>query len=236
MKKVSTFALGLIVGVTLTAGTAVGAATYLKAIPKTVKIVVGNNQSSVEAMNVNNKLYVPVRDAGNSFGYSVAGVTSSAVTFKEGATTTAKSGDATKNVSTATTKTGGEYVQGLHDKYSTEGKLDANKIKVGIAAGEITANSIDKETGNSLLHFVVLEDNFAVYSIIKVNALNVNVQNSSGQTPLMLAVINESIFYQGELTNQYKSDATIKDNAGKQAIDYATKGTSTYNGLQGYMM
>jgi hypothetical protein len=235
MKKIPTFALGLIVGVTLTAGSAVGAATYLKATPKTVKIVVGSNQKSVEAMNVNNKLYVPVRDAGSSFGYSVSGVTSSTVTFTEGITVTPSATTGTSTGNTGTVNTGGEYMQGLHDKYSTDGKLDAAKVKAGITAGEITVNAQD-ENGNSILHWVVLENNFAVYSVIKVNALNVDLQNKEGQTPLMLSVINENSFYYGELTNHYKSDATLKDNSGKRAIDYTKEGSSTYIALKFYMM
>lgn len=248
MKKIPAFALGLVAGITLTAGTTIGAANYLKATPKTVKVVVGNTQKSVEAMNVQNKLYVPVREAGVSFGYSVSGVTSSTVTFAENKAIGTKEGTGTSKGSTDTTKgsttsnnaapaknTGGEYVQGLHDKYSTDGKLDANKVKAGIAAGEITVNAQDKETGNSLLNYVILEDNFAVYSVIKVNALNVNLQNKEGQTALMLAVINENRFYLGELTNTYKSDASIVDSFGKKAIDYAENSTIKAN-LMLYML
>ncbi|OMD78247.1 ankyrin repeat domain-containing protein [Paenibacillus odorifer] len=235
MKKIPTFALGLIVGITLTAGTAVGAATYLKATPKTVKIVVGSNQKSVEAMNVQNKLYVPVRDAGDSFGYSVSGVTSSTVTFAEGVTTnSAGTGTNAGNENTSSTKAGGEYVQDLHKKYSTDGKLDAEKIKAALAAKEITINVQDKETGNSLLHYVVLEDNFAVFSVIKVNALNVNLQNKEGQTALILAVIEKSDFYTSEMKN-LKAKATIKDNSGKQAIEYAEKNSAIETGLTTYM-
>lgn len=244
MKKIPTFLLGTIVGITLTAGTAVGAATILKATPKTVKIVVGSNQKSVEAMNVQNKLYVPVRDAGDSFGYSVSGVTSSTVTFNQGVktgnTTPAdnKSNTSTTNSPTNTKpeKAGTELVDRLHDKYSTDGKLDANKVKAGIAAKEITVNAQNKEDGNSLLHYVVLENNFAVYEVIKVNLLNPNLVNSEGQTPLMLAVLNENIFYLGELTNVYKSDANIIDSKNKKAIDYSKKNSSTYIDLEAYML
>ncbi|WP_339823416.1 ankyrin repeat domain-containing protein [Paenibacillus sp. FSL R7-0163] len=237
MKKIPTFALGLIVGITLTAGTAVGAVTYLKATPKTVKIVVGSNQKSVEAMNVNDKLYVGVRDAGSSFGYSVNGVTSSTVTFAEGVTNTTNSASTetnTGNTNASSTKAGGEYVQGLHDKYSTDGKLDAEKVKAAIAAKEITVNAQDKETGNSLLHYAILEDTFALYSVIKVNGLNVDLQNSEKQTPLHLAVIEKSDFYTSELKN-LKAKATIKDNSGKQAIDYAEKNSAIETGLTTYM-
>ena len=235
MKKISTFTIGLLTGVAVTVSGVAGAATYLKATPKTVKIVVGSNQKSVEAMNVNDKLYVPVRDAGSSFGYSVSGVTSSTVTFAEGVAINTM-GTGTSTGSTATTNAGGEYVQGLHDKYSTDGKLDAKKVKAGIAAGEISVNSIDKETGNSILHFVILENNFAVYSAIKVNALNPNLVNSEGQTPLILSVINKNAFYLGELTNAYKSDASIVDSHGKRAIDYTEPNSSENSRLIFYTM
>ncbi|OMD75293.1 ankyrin repeat domain-containing protein [Paenibacillus odorifer] len=250
MKKIPTFLLGTIVGVTLTAGTAVGAATFLKANPKTVKIVVGSNQKSVEAMNVQNKLYIPVRDAGDSFGYSVSGVTSSTVTFNQASSTgnvgsnankpnTSNNSTVTNNTSTNNIKpekAGAELVENLHDKYSTDGKLDAKKVALAIAAKEISINAQNKDDGNSLLHYVVLEDNFAVYSVIKLNDLNVNLQNSEGQTPLMLATLLENNFYFGELTTTYKADATIKNNEGKQAIDLAEKGKSYYIELRAYMM
>jgi hypothetical protein len=238
LKKISTFSLGLVVGITLTAGTTIGAANFLKATPKTVSIVVGSNKASVSAMNVNEKLYIPVRDAATSFGYSVSGVTSTTVTFAEGKTAvTTNSGIAsTTTGNTVTTQAEGQYVDKLHDKYSTDGKLDANKVKMGIAAGEITVNSQDAETGNSLMHFVVLESNFCVYSVIKVNNLNVNLVNNEGQTALMLAVINENDFYYGELTNHYKSKAAIKDNSGKIALDYAKKNSSFEIGLEAYML
>ncbi|MEK4006329.1 hypothetical protein [Paenibacillus sp. FSL H3-0333] len=234
MKKISTFALGLIIGICVTAGGTVGAATYLKATPKSVSLITDSKQTSVEAVTVNNKLYLPVRDAGNSFGYQVTDVTSSTVTFK--AESSASNNSTTSTTKTGVNSNGGEYVKGLYKNFSTNGKLDANKIKLAIAAGEFSVNAQDSDSKNSLLHYAVLEDNFALYSAIKVNALNPNLQNAEGKTPLMLSVINESIFYFGELTNIYKSDATLKDNAGKTALDYATKGTSTYNGLQAYMM
>ncbi|WP_405169287.1 hypothetical protein [Paenibacillus sp. FSL H3-0286] len=236
MKKISTFALGLIVGISLTAATSVGAATiYLKAIPKTVKIVVGDSQKSVEAMNVNSKLYIPVRDAGDSFGYSVSGVTSSAVTFQEGVSVGSSETGSNKS-KTESSNVGGEYVQGLHDKYSTDGILDVDKVKAGIAAAEITVNAQDKETGNSLLHYVIKENNFAVYNVIKVNSLNVNLQNKEGNTPLHTAIIEKNNFYFGELINQYKADAKIKNNQTKQPIDLSEKNSSEYIMLKGYMM
>jgi hypothetical protein len=233
MRKISTFALGLVVGICVTAGGVAGAATYLKATPKTVKLVTGSNQTSIEAMTVNNKLYIPVRDAGNSFGYEVTGVTSSTVTFSVGTKIPSSTPSSTK---ASVNSTGGEFVSDLHDKYSTNGKIDATKIALAIAAGEFSVNAQDSKSKQSLLHYVVLEDNFALYSVIKVNGLNPNLQDANGKTALMLSVINENIFYFGELTNTYKSDATLKDSSGKTALDYATKGTSTYNGLQAYMM
>ncbi|MNB98291.1 hypothetical protein D3C75_455390 [compost metagenome] len=232
MKKISTFSIGFLTGIAITVSGVAGAATYLKATPKTVKIVVGSNQKSVEAMNVNNKLYVPVRDAGESFGYSVSGVTSSVVTFSEGAvdssTTTGTSTGSTAN------KTGGQYVEGLHDKYSTDGKLDANKIKVGLAAGEITVNAQEKESGNSLMHYVVIENNYYAYVAIKTSKLNVNLQNNEGQTPLHLAVINKNSFYFGELQD-LQANPNVKDKNGLLPIDYAGDSTVFVTGLKSYM-
>ncbi|MGE7054951.1 stalk domain-containing protein, partial [Paenibacillus glucanolyticus] len=75
MKKrfssVPAFALGAIVGVTLTAGTAVGAAVYLKAVPSPAKIVVNSSEVKLSEppVVIQNKLYVPVRDFSEALGY-----------------------------------------------------------------------------------------------------------------------------------------------------------------------
>ncbi|MEK4451301.1 stalk domain-containing protein [Paenibacillus sp. FSL L8-0506] len=237
MKKIPTFMLGLVVGITLTAGSAVGAATYLKATQSNVSLVVNGQKTSLtdKPVNVNGKLYLPVRDTAKVLGYEVNSVTSSSVSLVE-SNAASNSNTATSNSNSSTNNKTGDYVDNLHELYSTDGKLDAEKVKTGIASGKLTVNSQDKETKNSLLHYTVLEDNFAVYSVIKVNALNTNLQNSEGKTSLHLAVIIQNDFYFGELITAYRADAKIKDNSGKLPIDYATKGTSTYNGLQGYMM
>jgi hypothetical protein len=246
MKKISVFSIGLLTGIVVAASGVAGAATYLKATPKTVKIVVGSNHSSVEAMNVNDKLYVPVRDAGVSFGYNVSGVTSSTVTFNKASTgsvgstdnkpnTSNSNNNTTNNANNNNTKAGAELVEGLHDKYSTDGKLDANKVKAGIAAKEITVNAQDKETGNSLLHYVVLENNYAAYLAIKLNALNVNVVNNEKQTPLHFAVKEKNSFYFGEL-KELKANPNLKDNFGLLPIDYAGNNTVFVTGLEGYML
>lgn len=244
VSKIPTFMLGAIVGITLTAGTAVGAATYLKATQSNVKILVDGTQAKLSdsPLNVNGRLYLPVRDTANALGYSVESVTSSKVSLKEGASSntttnggsTGTSTNSNTNSSSTSNNTGGQYVQGLYEKYSTNGKLDAAKIKEAIAAKEITVNTQDKETGNSLMHYVVLENNYSLFLTIKRNALDVNLQNNDKQTPLHLAVINKNSFYYGEL-EQLKANPNIEDKNGLLAIDYAEKNSVFDIGLDAYM-
>jgi hypothetical protein len=231
MKKIPTFLLGTLVGVALTCSTVVGAANYLKATAKDVKLTVGNKVTSVSAVNVNNKLYIPVRDSGEAFGFHVADVTSSAVTFKEKNSSTTTSNSAT---STSSKNQGDNYVTGLEKNYSVDGKINAEKVALGIASGELTINSADADSGNSLIHYAVLQDNFALYQVIKKNDLNVDSINKQQQTPLHFAIINKRAFFLGELKT-LKADPNIKDSNGKLPIDYAEPNSSDYNSLKVYM-
>ncbi|WP_340028493.1 ankyrin repeat domain-containing protein [Paenibacillus sp. FSL H7-0940] len=247
LSKLPTFTLGAIVGITVTAGTAVGAATYLKATQSNVKIVVDGTQAKLSdtPLNVNGKLYLPVRDTANAMGYSVESVTSTQVSLKEGVSasnTTTNNGStgnsvnnpSNSNNSTTTNNTGGQYVQGLHEKYSTDGKLDAAKVKEAITTKKITVNTQDKDTGNSLMHYVVLENNYSLFLTIKRNALDVNLLNNQKQTPLHLAVINKNSFYYGEL-EQLNANPKIEDKNGLLPIDYAEKNSVFDIGLDAYM-
>ncbi|WKL03163.1 stalk domain-containing protein [Paenibacillus amylolyticus] len=124
--KIPTFLLGAVVGITLTGATAVGAATYLKATQSNVKIVVDGAQAKLSdsPLNVNGRLYLPVRDTANAMGYTVESVTSSQVSLKEGFSTsnaTSNNGstvtsvtNSNSNKSSTSNNTGGQYVQGLH--------------------------------------------------------------------------------------------------------------------------
>ncbi|PQP83134.1 hypothetical protein C0Q44_15565 [Paenibacillus sp. PCH8] len=249
LSKLPTFLLGTVVGITLTAGTAVGAATYLKAIHINTKIVVDGTQVKLSdsPLNVNGRLYLPVRDTANAMGYSVESVTSTQVSLKEGVTASSTTNSTTNSESTGTTvtnsnsnnstttnNTGGQYVQGLHEKYSTDGKLDAAKVKEAITTKKITVNTQDKDSGNSLMHYVVLENNYSLYLTIKRNALDVNLLNNQKQTPLHLAVINKNSFYYGEL-EQLKANPNIEDKNGLLPIDYAEKNSVFDIGLDAYM-
>ncbi|WP_256975014.1 stalk domain-containing protein [Paenibacillus amylolyticus] len=245
LTKLPTFMLGAIVGVAVTAGSAVGAATYFKATQSNVKIVVDGSQAklSESPLNVNGKLYLPVRDTANALGYSVQSVTTSQVSLKESATssnTTSPSNNNTSGTpsnSTNNNSTSNKKVNNLKETYSTDGKLDAEKIRTALNNGTLDVNSVDSASGNSLLHLVVLENNFEAYKAIKRNALDPNIQNTTDkQTPLHLAVINNNSFFRGELLDNLKVDATLKDSNSKQAIDYTEKGSSDYYRLQIYMM
>ncbi|WP_405130534.1 stalk domain-containing protein [Paenibacillus sp. FSL H8-0317] len=246
-KKLPTFLLGAIVGVTLTGATAVGAATYLKATQSSVKLVVDGTQAKLSdsPLNVNGRLYLPVRDTANAMGYSVESVTKSQVSLKEGVS----SSDTTNNSSSTGSKTGSaespsqntntttsKKVNNLKETYSTDGKLDADKIRTALNAGTLDVNAQDSSNGgNTLLMYVIEENNYEAYKAIKRNALDVNVQRDDGKTALMLTVITKNVFYFGEMTN-LKADAKIKDSSQKQAIDYADDNSTEQRYLKIYMM
>ncbi|WP_106766449.1 stalk domain-containing protein [Paenibacillus faecalis] len=241
VSKVPTFALGLFVGVALTAGTVVGAASYLKATVYDVKIVVDGEEAKLtdKPLNVKGRTYLPVRDTANVLGYDVASVTSSKIELKESSTSSStsinNSGSKTDNASNkGKSNSKGVYVKNLRETYSTDGKLDASKIRADLNSGKLDVNSHD-EAGNTLLHYVILEDNFEAYKAINRNALNVDIQNKDGKTPLHTSVIEKNVFYFSELKN-LKADATIKDKNGLLPIDYAQKNSIFELGLEAYMM
>ncbi|PIH57173.1 hypothetical protein CS562_22555 [Paenibacillus sp. LK1] len=240
--------LGAIVGVVATAGSVAGAATYFKATQSSVKIVVDGTQAKLSdsPLNVNGKLYLPVRDTANALGYSVESVTSSQVSLKEGTSTSQSTtnsnitnGQNSSNSitpSSSNNTTTSKKVNNLKETYSTDDKLDAEKLRTALNNGTLDVNSVDSVTGNSLLHLVILENNFEAYKAIKRNALDPNIQNNEKQTPLHLAVISNNSFFRGELLDNLKVDASLKDSNSKQAIDYTEKGSSDYYRLQIYMM
>ncbi|WP_063565480.1 stalk domain-containing protein [Paenibacillus sp. O199] len=253
--KLSTFTLGAIVGITVTAGTAVGAAAYLKATQSNVKIVVDGTQAKLSdsPLNVNGKLYLPVRDTANAMGYSVESVTSSQVSLKEGvsaSSTTASNGTKTdsNNGSSGTivttpsvsnnsnsTNTSSKKVSNLKETYSTDGKLDADKLRTALNNGTLGVNDQDSNTGKTLLMFVIEENNYEAFKAINRNALDVNVQQNDGKTALHVSVIEQNDFYFGEVLER-KPNAKIKDNNGKIAFDYAEKNSSFNMALNAYML
>ncbi|MFW5433178.1 stalk domain-containing protein [Paenibacillus apiarius] len=237
--KTPAFLLGLFVGAILTAGTAVGAATFYKATPMNIKVVVGENQAKLSdsPLNVNGKTYLPLRDTASALGYSVQSVTSSEITLKEKANVDKEKvqKNTAKNDKTKTTiKT--VKMKNLKETYSADGKLDAAKLKEALNDGTLDVNAQDADTGMTLMHYVVLEDNYEAYKAIRRNDLNVNIPDNNGQTPIFLSVIHKNHFFFGELRDDLNADFMIKDSEGKQAIDYADKSSTFYRSLRAEMM
>lgn len=124
----------------------------------------------------------------------------------------------------------------MKEIYSTDNKLDAEKIRTALNNGTLDVNAQDLSNGgNTLLMYVIEENNYEAYKAIKRNALDVNVQRDDGKTALMLTVITKNDFYFGEMTN-LKADAKIKDSSKKQAIDYADDNSTEQRYLKIYMM
>ncbi|KZE65174.1 hypothetical protein AV545_04420 [Paenibacillus jamilae] len=242
-KRIPTFLAGTIFGVAVAVSGVAGASTYLKATLTPTKIVVNGQEAKLNdsPVNVNGKAYLPLRDTASAMGYNVASASGAKIELVKSngatpapsstpsATTTTKSEPATTAV-----KQGGKTFN--VDQYTKGDKLDSEKIAAAIASGELTINSQDAN-GDSILHWVIRKNDYATYLVIKKNALNVNIQNALGNTPLHESVIDKNNFYFGELTGiTYKANANIKNKDGLKPIDLVEKGSSDYIGLKAYMM
>ncbi|MBE7896276.1 hypothetical protein G7L40_19750 [Paenibacillus polymyxa] len=242
-KRIPTFLAGAIFGVAVAVSGVAGASTYLKATLTPTKIVVNGQEAKLNdsPVNVNGKAYLPLRDTASAMGYNVASASGAKIELVKSnraipapsstpsATTTTKSEPATTAV-----KQGGKTFN--VDQYTKGDKLDSEKIAAAIASGELTINSQDAN-GDSILHWVIRKNDYATYLVIKKNALNVNIQNALGNTPLHESVIDKNNFYFGELTGiTYKANANIKNKDGLKPIDLVEKGSSDYIGLKAYMM
>ncbi|MFW5433180.1 stalk domain-containing protein [Paenibacillus apiarius] len=238
MKKITILITGIFIGVALSAGTVVGATTYLKATQSNVKLVVNDTEATLSnpPLHVNGKLYLPVRDTANALGYSVQSVTRSTVTLKEGISQDTSAQTNESKAKTNSDKKENQMVKNLKETYSADGKLDAAKLKEALNDGTLDVNAQDSDTGMTLLHYVVLEDNYEAYKAIRRNDLNVNIPDNNGQTPIFLSVIHKNHFYFGELRDDLNADFMIKDSEGKQAIDYADKNSTFYLSLRAEMM
>ncbi|MET3209895.1 UNVERIFIED_CONTAM: hypothetical protein ABIC26_002843 [Paenibacillus sp. PvR008] len=242
-KRIPTFLAGAIFGVAVTVSGVAGASTYLKATLTPTKIIVDGEQAKLSdsPINVNGKAYLPLRDTASAMGYNVASAsggkielvksngTVSTPSSTPSATTTTKSEPATTAV-----KSGGKTFN--VDQYTKGDKLDSEKIAAAIASGELTINSQDAN-GDSILHWVIRKNDYATYLVIKKNALNVNLVNSLGNSPLHESILDKNNFYLGELTGiTYKANANIKNKNGQRPIDLLDKKSSNYIVLEAYMM
>ncbi|MGG1650411.1 ankyrin repeat domain-containing protein [Paenibacillus sp. NRS-1775] len=240
-KQIPTFLVGAIVGVAVTLSGVAGASTYLKATLTPTKIIVDGEQAKMSdsPINVNGKAYLPLRDTASAMGYNVASASGAKIELVKSngatpapsstpsATTTTKSEPATTAV-----KSGGKTFN--VEQYTKGDKLDSEKIAAAITSGELTINSQDAN-GDSILHWVIRKNDYATYLVIKKNALNVNIQNNLGNTPLHEAVLSKNNFYIGELTN-LQAKAKIKNKNGQLPLDLAEKGSGDYYSLKAYSM
>ncbi|WP_098741708.1 stalk domain-containing protein [Paenibacillus sp. EZ-K15] len=248
MKKrfssIPAFALGAIVGVALTAGTVVGAAVYLKAVPSHSKILVNGSEAKLteSPVVIQNKLYVPVRDFSEALGYQVGSVGADQI----GIIPKSSNGEAIPVGPTTPSESEGApaqerpLVKNLGKLIEVNGELNMQKIYIVIAAGEAKLYSQDEATGNGLLHYLILNGDSSLYDPFvqmdgKAGELDYNLPNFDGQTPLHLAVIHKNDFFIDKLLNQHKVDASIQDASGKTALDYAEKDSKQYKTLTAYI-
>ncbi|QNR65538.1 hypothetical protein IAQ67_16785 [Paenibacillus peoriae] len=242
-KRIPTFLAGAIFGVAVAVSGVAGASTYLKATLTPTKIIVDGEQAKLSdsPINVNGKAYLPLRDTASAMGYNVASASGGKIELvKSNGTTPAPSSTPSAATNTksepATTavKQGGKIFN--VEQYAKGDKLDSEKIAAAIASGELTINSQDAN-GDSILHWVIRKNDYATYLVIKKNALNVNIQNALGNTPLHESILDKNGFYLGELAGgTYKAKPNIKNKNGALPIDLVDQKSSQYRTLYAYMM
>ncbi|GAB6928499.1 hypothetical protein JCM10914A_24820 [Paenibacillus sp. JCM 10914] len=244
LTSIPAFAMGAIVGVTLTAGSAVGAAVYLKATPSLVDISVDDTpiRWSAPPVIIQDKLYVPIREMSDALGYQLRSATNQEVDI---VSRPSKGSEGTTIPSSPATIPGGnlhvrDFVKDMEQLILPNNEFKTERLMVIIAAGEADLESRDAATGNSILHYLILHGETAAYDTLKqidgqAGRLDYNLQNFEGQTPLHLAVIHERDAYIDKLLNLHKVDATTKDNEGKTALDYAEADSPTHKKLTTYL-
>ncbi|WP_029518081.1 stalk domain-containing protein [Paenibacillus polymyxa] len=242
-KRIPTFLAGAIFGVAVAVSGVAGASTYLKATLTPTKIIVDGEQAKLSdsPINVNGKAYLPLRDTASAMGYNVASASGGKIELVKSDRTISTPSSApsatTTTISepaTSTVKQGGKTFN--VEQYAKGDKLDSEKIAAAIASGELTINSQDAN-GDSILHWVIRKNDYATYLVIKKNALNVNIVNNLGNSPLHESILDKNNFYLGELTGiTYKANANVKNKNGQRPIDLLDKKSSNYIVLEAYMM
>ncbi|KZE81632.1 hypothetical protein AV545_09135 [Paenibacillus jamilae] len=243
-KRIPTFLAGAIVGAAVVLSGVAGASTYLKATLLNTKVIVNGAEVKLndQPISVNGRSYLPVRDTASAMGYSVKSASGSKIELMEGgmssvSSTSAQTTQPTKTDTTKATATTNKGAKTFDVNQFLKGdKLDSEKIAQAISSGELTINSQDAN-GDSILHWVIRKNDYSSYLVIKKNALNVNIVNSLGNTPLHEAVLDKNGFYIGELTgNTYRAKAKVKNAEGKIPLDLVEKGSFTETELKAYML
>lgn len=199
----------------------------IKQAPYKIKVDGVELKLSDSPYSINDRAYLPIRAMGDATGHTVQfdSKTNTINLYSEDYIVP-------KSDSAATVANkDGIYVKNLSTKYNNDkNQLDASLLKEAIKSGELNVNAQDEDTGESLLHLVIKQDNFPAYEVIKANKINPSLKDNKGLTPLHIAVINENRFYFGELDSEFKVKQ-YKDSQGKYPIDYAKEKSSMYNTL-----
>ncbi|MCM3274157.1 stalk domain-containing protein [Paenibacillus elgii] len=240
MKK---FVAGVLVGaVVATAGSALAAQNEtISATFAEFNILVNGKQASLsdKPVVIEGSSYLPVRSISNTLGYQVQ--------YDGESRTISLANDGNKYLKTDESNAqpagkvednkvviNGSVVKDLKGKYSKEGKLNLDLIKAAIDKKELQLNTQDEETGNSLVFYAIIENNYPVFDYLAKSGANLELQNKEGKTPLHIAVIEKSSFYMGELLSKYKVPTKVKDNSSKMPIDYTDVDSTDRMSLRGY--
>lgn len=233
MKKIPTFIAGAVFGLALSVSTvAVAANTDLVAKIMNVKITVDGKQLALtdKPLLVNGRTYLPVRTVADGLGYSVTGLTDTQISLSKKSTSSTNTNNGNTDVK-ENEETAPKYVKNLKAIISIDGQMNANKLKVAIGAKEVTVNSQDEETGDSLLQLAIRENNVDVYKVLKDGKVDPQLKNKKGETALHTVIIADNNYYFGELINELGVKKQYKNNAGKYPIDLAVPNSAYYVSL-----
>jgi hypothetical protein len=236
MKK---FLIGLLVGIALSfSSVAFANNEEVKGIFASFRILINGKEIQLEQqpLVIDGSTYLPLRKISELFGYEVQ--------YEDSTRTISLSNDGKKYLSNldkeeysnlqSQDQPTNHFVLDLKNKYSSNGKLNLDLIKEGIEKKELTLNSQDEETGDSLLILSIRENNYQVFNYLATNGANLELPNKNGETPLHIATFIKSGFYMSELLTTYRVNPEIKDNNNKRPIDYVDQKSDEYRLLRAY--
>jgi len=226
LKHKAQLAIAFLCGAFLFSAAGAYAATEIIAKQSSYKVKVDGIEQKLsnKPVTINGSAYLPVREVASITGYDVKFDGKSGTINLLGEGYVESSAEKTSNPNKD-----GVYVKNLSTKYNNDkDQLDASLLKEAIKSGELNVNAQDQDTGESLFHLVIKQNNFPAYEVIKANKINPSLKDNEGLTPLHVAVIEENSFYYGELKNEFNVKQH-KDNSGKYPIDYAGGVSSTFH-------
>ncbi|MCR8641556.1 stalk domain-containing protein [Paenibacillus sp. N1-5-1-14] len=235
MKK---YIIGFVCGALVFSATSAFASSSVTATLEKFNLLVNGEKKALDKqmITVDGSSYMPVRAISNMLGYEVQFDSSSETISlaNDGKKYIQSKEEVTKQEDKKPLNATGSYIKDLKQKYSKDDKLNVGLVKAAVTKGELTVNSQDEVSGDSLLILSIRESNSDIFLYLKENGVDPVLPNKEGKTPLHIATITKNGFMMDELLESFKVKSRIKDNDGKMPIDYTEKSEIEYSNLRGY--